>query len=197
MISRGWAVSRVLVYCGRPVVHQSAVRRSSAMAQAAVKDTILYCSTWNEMRLCVLRHQHTHHTAWDNKPQWEAALQDAGIPLQATAPDGSVPNPEHIRFAIVWNPPTGYLDQVTRFGGEIPHTITIPCHQFPNLAAVQSAGAGVDGLLQDPSTVPPTMPLVRARAANNTIPIRVVLHIVSDSTMPAAVLPTSSALWTH
>lgn len=53
-------------------------------------------------------------TAWDNKPQWEAALQAAGVPLQLTAPDGSVPNPEHVRFAIVWNPPTGYLNQARR-----------------------------------------------------------------------------------
>lgn len=50
---------------------------------------------------------------------WAAALEAAGIPLQlADEKDGTVPNPQDVRFAIAWNPPPGYLLQACSFPRE-------------------------------------------------------------------------------
>jgi glyoxylate/hydroxypyruvate reductase A len=80
----------------------------------------------------------------DNPKPWRNAFAAAfpNMPFHIW-PD--VAEIEAVRYALVWNPPPGLLGK------------------FPNLTAVLALGAGVDGLLADPTT--PDVPIVRLLGA--------------------------------
>ena len=75
----------------------------------------------------------------DPKP-WRSAFAASfpAMPFHVWPDVGEV---ESVRYALVWNPPPGLLDK------------------FPRLRAVLALGAGVDGLLADPTT--PDVPVIR------------------------------------
>ena len=77
----------------------------------------------------------------DSSAEWSAALSES-LPEARVHVGPNVPDPAAIAYAIVWRPPTGLLAGL------------------PNLKAIFSLGAGVDGVLADPA-LPYDVPLVR------------------------------------
>lgn len=80
-------------------------------------------------------------TDFDNPRDWVPALK-AEMPELEVRVWPELGNPADIRYALTWNPRPG-----------LPASL-------PNLRAIFSLGAGVDGILADP-TLPPAIPLVR------------------------------------
>jgi glyoxylate/hydroxypyruvate reductase A len=80
----------------------------------------------------------------DSPEPWRSAFAASfpAMPFHVWPDAGDV---ESVRYALVWNPPPGLLNE------------------FPNLRAVLALGAGVDGLLTDPST--PDVPVIRLLGA--------------------------------
>jgi glyoxylate/hydroxypyruvate reductase A len=81
------------------------------------------------------------HCPWENASDWFQALA-AEMPDEDLRRWPDAGNPEDIDFAIVWQLP----DNVLR--------------SFPNLKGISSMGAGVDGLMADP-TLPEGVPVAR------------------------------------
>jgi glyoxylate/hydroxypyruvate reductase A len=81
------------------------------------------------------------HCPWENADDWYQALQ-AEMPGEDIRRFPDVGNPDDIEFAIVWQLPDGILQS------------------FPNLLGISSMGAGVDGLMADP-TLPEGVPVAR------------------------------------
>ena len=76
----------------------------------------------------------------DDPQPWRQAFA-AAIPEMQFQVWADVEDVESVRYALVWNPPSGLLEKL------------------PNLRAVLALGAGVDALLADPTT--PQVPVVR------------------------------------
>ena len=77
----------------------------------------------------------------DSAEDWSRALSDIRPDIKTqTYPD--VGDPSAIDYALVWRPPPGLLASL------------------PNLKLIFSVGAGVDGLIEDP-TLPAGVPVVR------------------------------------
>jgi glyoxylate/hydroxypyruvate reductase A len=77
----------------------------------------------------------------DDSAEWAEALA-AALPEARLHVWPAMPDPAAIRYALVWRPPAGMLAGL------------------PNLKAIFSLGAGVDGVLADPE-LPENVPLVR------------------------------------
>jgi glyoxylate/hydroxypyruvate reductase A len=77
----------------------------------------------------------------DDSAEWTAALKTV-LPQARLHVWPDLPDPAAVDYALVWRPPAGLLAGL------------------PNLKAIFSLGAGVDGVFADP-TLPPTVPLVR------------------------------------
>lgn len=81
------------------------------------------------------------HSPWDNADEWLAALK-AELPGEDIRRWPDTGNADEIDFALVWQLPEGAL------------------RSFPNLKGISSLGAGVDGLMADP-TLPEGVPVAR------------------------------------
>lgn len=81
------------------------------------------------------------HSPWDNADEWLDALR-AEMPGEDIRRWPDAGNPDEIDFALVWQLPDGVL------------------RSFPNLVGISSLGAGVDGLMADP-TLPEGVPVAR------------------------------------
>ncbi len=80
------------------------------------------------------------YSASDDPQPWRNAFA-AAMPTMPFHVWPDVADASSVRYALVWNPPPGLLGK------------------FPNLRAVLSLGAGVDGFLSDPTI--PDVPVVR------------------------------------
>ena len=76
----------------------------------------------------------------DDPAPWRKAFSSA-LPDMRFEVWPEVNDPEEVRYALVWNPPSGLLQR------------------FPNLKAILGLGAGVDALLADTTT--PSVPVLR------------------------------------
>jgi glyoxylate/hydroxypyruvate reductase A len=81
------------------------------------------------------------HCPWENADDWFDALR-AAMPGEDLRRWPDVGDPAEIDFAIVWQLPPGQL------------------RAFPHLKGISSMGAGVDGLMADP-TLPDGVPVAR------------------------------------
>ena len=81
------------------------------------------------------------HCPWDNADEWLAALQQA-MPREEFRVWPALGNTAEIDFAMVWELPAGELRRLS------------------NLVGISSLGAGVDGILGDPS-LPNGVPIAR------------------------------------
>lgn len=92
---------------------------------------------------------------------WRAAMAEVAPHVVFRNRIEGFGDPAHVRYAIAWNPPPGELAA------------------FPNLACIFSLGAGVDGILSDPS-FPRHVTLSRVVDPDLTIGMTqyVVLHVL-------------------
>lgn len=82
-----------------------------------------------------------HKSDWSNEGPWQAAWA-RHAPDRHVQVYPKVDDPESVRYALVWEPPTGLLASL------------------PNLEVIFSIGAGIDHIVKDPER-PKQLPVVR------------------------------------